>query len=235
MSLRVNTIYPAFMGEINPYGIGAKCVFLRLAGCNIRCYKKTFGVLCDTPEALEMDSGNMMTEMEILTEVQKYNCNLVCLTGGEPLLQRLTDLFTIFKSAGINVVVETNGTMPIRSYKHFDNVHIILDIKGPSTGEEKRMLASNYDLLEENDFFKFVVHDEKDYQHMKEFYENLSNTKAHRTAGLFWGSELGYIELINKLFEDDLKVDVNMQAHKMAVLYDKNRDKLDDVFIPRNL
>ena len=235
MSLRVNTIYPAFMGEVNPYGIGAKCVFVRLAGCNIRCYKETFGILCDTPEALEMGSGEMMTEMEILNEVQKYHVNLVCLTGGEPLLQRLADLFTIFRSVGINVVVETNGTMPIRGYKSFSNVHFILDVKGPSTGEQRRMLSSNYEHMDENDFFKFVVYDEEDYQHMKEFYENLTNFKAHRTAGLFWGSKLGYIDFLNKVFEDNLKVDINMQAHKMAVLYDKNRFELTDVFIPRNL
>lgn len=235
MSLRINTIYPAFMGEVNPFGMGAKCVFVRLAGCNIRCYKKTFGTLCDTPEALEIGSGKVMSEEEIVNEVKKYNVKLVCLTGGEPLLQKVGDLLGSFKDEGINVVIETNGSMKIEKYKEFDNVFIILDVKGPSTGENHRMLSENYKFMGKNDYFKFVIYDEKDYQFMKNFYKTLENKVSHRTAGLFWGSKMGYIELLNKVFEDNLDVDINMQIHKMAILYDKNRSELSDLFIPRNL
>ena len=63
-TIKVNTIYPAFAGEVNAHGIGVPCVFVRLAGCNLRCYFKTKGILCDTPEALEMKNGKDMLSLD---------------------------------------------------------------------------------------------------------------------------------------------------------------------------
>ena len=84
--LMVNTIYPAFMGEVNLLGIGAPCTFVRLSGCNLRCYKNTMGTLCDTPEALELKCGNPMSVDEVIMQLDRYaERPIVCLTGGEPL------------------------------------------------------------------------------------------------------------------------------------------------------
>ena len=71
-TLKVQTIYPAFMGEVNECGIGAPCVFIRLAGCNLRCYEKTRGCLCDTPEALAMTSGEQMSVGDIVQVANQY-------------------------------------------------------------------------------------------------------------------------------------------------------------------
>ena len=92
--LKVNTIYPAYMGECNKYGIGVPCTFIRLNGCNLRCYLKKKGTTCDTPEALECDDGKRMEVSSIIKSVRNIGNKVICLTGGEPLLQDCTKLLT---------------------------------------------------------------------------------------------------------------------------------------------
>ena len=77
MHLTVNEIFLSIQGE-SSYA-GKPCVFIRLTGCNLRC------VWCDTEYAFY--DGKEISINEILTEIQKYNCNLVEVTGGEPLMQ----------------------------------------------------------------------------------------------------------------------------------------------------
>ena len=60
--------------------VGVPSIFLRLVGCNLRCS------FCDTKYAYEQ--GTEMSIQEILDEIKKFTCNYVCLTGGEPLLQK---------------------------------------------------------------------------------------------------------------------------------------------------
>lgn len=233
--IRVNNIYPAFMGEINQFGIGAKCTFLRLAGCNIRCYKKTMGMLCDTPESLEGTDGELMSLDDIITELKQLDNKLICLTGGEPLMFRPLPLLERLSFEGFNVVVETNGTIDISIYRHFANVDFIVDYKAKSTGEEGKFRERNFNFMRKTDYLKFVIYDEDDYQQMKHLYHTLEDKGINFSAGLFWGSKMGYLELMDKIIKDKLNVHLNMQTHKMAVMYDHYREDAQKLFIPRSL
>ena len=217
--LYVNVIYEAFMGEINPFGVGAPCTFVRLAGCNLRCYSKTKGRCCDTPEALTLSSGKPMSVSEILGEVQSLGHKVVCVTGGEPLMQNCYQLFSTLSNSGFNVVVETNGSYYIHTYRSLDNIYFVVDRKGKSSGEVRRMLTANYGAMRENDVLKFVLDDEADY------VEFLSVLKEHElrciiAVGLYWGSKLTYTDLMSRLHRDCPRAYLNMQAHKMTQLYD---------------
>lgn len=235
MFYSVNTIYPAWMGEVNCKGIGYPCVFVRLAGCNLRCYEKTKGVLCDTPEALTKKCGTAMPVEQILLEAAGYGTDLVCLTGGEPLLQMCDELLWGFSKMGIHVVVETNGSKTIKDYKRIPNVSFVMDWKAPSTGENEKMLEENLRYLGVEDFVKFVIDDEDDFQDMLKVYRSDPMRAYNIAVGTFWGSKMSYMELMKRIREENLNVYLNCQQHKMLMLYDKERDNLSGIFIPKEL
>ena len=237
--IKVNTIYPAFMGEVNTHGIGIPCVFVRLAGCNLRCYSKTKGTLCDTPEALEMRSGKIMSVSEIVNEVRRFDKKVVCLTGGEPLMQDVRELLSELSKNGYSVVVETNGSKSIVPYRHIRNVSFVVDVKSVSSGESERMIEENYCWLDNNDFIKFVIDTEEDYREFKRWVFSHDHLYCNIAVGTFWGSKISYLELMKRVNEVSWRIPVflNMQTHKMACLYDKNKDtdEFRNIFIPRDL
>lgn len=238
-TLKVNTIYPAFMGEVNAYGIGVPCTFLRLSGCNLRCYFKTKGILCDTPEALEMKSGKELSVLEITQKVRQLGRRIVCLTGGEPLIQNVEELLTALSNNGHYIVVETNGSKSIAPYRHIRNVSFVVDVKSISSGESEHMLAENYKLLNHNDYLKFVVDTEEDVEEFEKWVTSHDNIYCNVAVGTFWGSKISYSELIKKLTNPSWKIPVhlNMQTHKMSCLYDfyKGDNEFGKLFIPKDL
>ena len=113
MSLVVNEIFNSIQGE-SLYA-GLRCTFIRLAGCNLRC------AYCDTRYAYE--EGISLTMTDILDKISGYECPLVEITGGEPLIQNETPLLiTNLIENGYKVLLETNGTIDITkiaSQPHF--------------------------------------------------------------------------------------------------------------------
>ena len=231
----INTIYPGFMGEVNVYGIGSPCVFLRLSGCNLRCYKKTLGILCDTPEALEMKSGEDLPDYEIIKRVKAYGRDLVCITGGEPLMQ---DIFPIVwelnQNHDMRIVVETNGSIEIPDkYFNLAGVSFVVDYKAQSAGVCK-MVEENWKKLRPVDFIKFVLYNYDDFKEFVEWHKHYRGT-AKVAVGLFWGEELSYTNVMEFLSQEGINdVYLNVQAHKLEMLYD-NTDDVSKIFIPKNL
>ena len=236
--LRVNTIYPAFMGELNCHGIGVPATFVRLSGCNLRCYSKTKGCFCDTPEALSMKSGEDMSVGQIVNTVVRYKNEVVCLTGGEPLMQDVTRLVTELSNARRKVVIETNGSINIEPYRHIRNVSFVVDVKSASSGESERMLEINYGFLDGNDFVKFVIDTEEDFDEFVGWLTSHDWVSCNIAVGLFWRAKVTYQWLIRQLISLNRRVYLNMQTHKMSVLYDNIVEKGEDLtklFIPRDL
>lgn len=220
----INSIYLTFQGEQNPFGIGAPVVFVRTQGCHIRCYMKTLGVLCDTPEALEREGGKEMDTIEILDEVERVGkgVKLICLSGGDPLWRKSEQVRTFFKLAykfGYKVCVETSGTLDWTTYEDFPDVYWVLDYKLKSAGVRGNLVDSFYSLLGKRDFIKFVIYDEVDYKEFKAAMALMRDCKAKIAVGVYWNGPMKTFDLFNKLVEDNLvsKVVLNFQAHK--VLY----------------
>ena len=81
-------------------------VFVRTSGCNLRC------VWCDTPYASWNPEGNDLTVDQIITEVGKYSCNHVVLTGGEPMIAKgIHELAIQLKKQRMHITIETAGTI----------------------------------------------------------------------------------------------------------------------------
>lgn len=229
--MNVNILYDSFQGEVNRFGIGSPALFLRLQGCPIRCYKRTFGKLCDTPESLskpisETKINSIFVGVEKLSE--KTGIKVITLTGGDPLWNpeaELVELFTGLSERGFFTSVETSGTISWLPYANLsNNISWVVDYKLKSAGVKNATVLfsdeAHLESLKETDHIKFVVYGEDDYEEMKSAVERIfPKTKAKIAVGSYWGGEFSTIDLYKKLSSDGLfdKVTLNMQVHKMAV------------------
>src|SRR2546426_11525636 len=103
-TLRINEIFHSIQGEST--WAGSPCVFVRLTGCHLRCR------YCDTEYAFK--EGATRTIEQIITEVNSFSCDLVEITGGEPLLQpRVHSLIARLCDLGQTVLIETSGACDI--------------------------------------------------------------------------------------------------------------------------
>lgn len=98
---KINEIFYSLQGE--GYHTGTPAVFVRFSGCNLKCS------FCDT----QHEAGTMMTDEEILAEVDKHPAATVILTGGEPALWIDDAFIDRLHTAGKYVCIETNGTKPL--------------------------------------------------------------------------------------------------------------------------
>lgn len=201
--LKVNEIFYSVQGEGTSAGL--PCVFVRLTYCNLRC------TYCDTEYAFH--DGTDLSIDEILYEVNNFKCNLVEVTGGEPLLQRESlQLMKALCDAGYSVLLETGGSLSIKDVD--PRVTIIMDIKTPSSKMESKNLFSNIDLLKKEDEVKFVVGDSEDYlwtkQVMKEY--DLSSKCRILISPVF--GKIEPAEIAGWILKDNLPARFQLQMHK---------------------
>ena len=149
--MRVTEIFYSIQGEST--FAGEPCVFVRFTGCDLRCG------YCDTEYAFY--GGVAMERVQILAEVAKHPTKLVCLTGGEPVLQKdLPELAQHLLDRGYRVTLETHGQRPLDRIPA--GVHKIVDLKTPGSGEahtDLSVLAG----LQAPDELKVVVCSESDF------------------------------------------------------------------------
>jgi len=108
--LIVSEIFYSIQGE-GP-NAGKPAVFLRLAGCNLKCE------WCDTKYAITSTRTSAITSYsaeQILKKIKSYPCKHLVITGGEPLLQQDGLIELLKKLKGYYVEIETNGSIPLKA------------------------------------------------------------------------------------------------------------------------
>lgn len=211
MQLDICEIFYSLQGESTFAGL--PCIFIRVSGCNLNCS------WCDTVYA-KHESKSMSFD-QILKKIAAYNCSLVEITGGEPLLQDSTPLLiNMLLKKSYQVLVETNGSKTIENINP-DCIRIV-DIKCPSSNESSSFLMKNLDLLTDQDEIKFVVSSKTDYEFAKEFIQNrlsaISLDKIHISP------VFGAIapETIAKwILKDNMGARLSLQQHKIIWNPDK--------------
>lgn len=154
--MKVIEIFRSLQGE--GVLIGTPTVFVRLQGCNLRCE------WCDTPYARE--GGKEMSVEQVLDKIESYKTRFVCLTGGEPLLQKESiTLMNRLLDRLYHVTLETNGSISLEEVPCAENMLISMDIKCPSSGMQDRMMFSNIELLSPADQLKFIVANMEDLEY----------------------------------------------------------------------
>ena len=170
-TLTINEIYESIQGEST--WAGERCVFVRLTFCDLRCN------YCDTEYAFY--EGKKLTLPEIVSAVDAFDCPLVEITGGEPLLQKnVLPLMAMLCDADHTVLLETSGAHDISLVD--PRVHRIMDLKTPGSGEVERNRFENIDQLTERDEVKFVIGSREDYEWSRDKIETFNLTKRCRAV-----------------------------------------------------
>jgi 7-carboxy-7-deazaguanine synthase len=202
-ALKINEIFYSIQGESTYAGL--PCIFVRLSACNLRC------TWCDTEYAFY--EGKNITLEEILAEIKKHSCNLVEITGGEPLLQKnVLTLMEILCDNMYEVLLETGGHMDISEVD--GRVKRIVDIKCPSSGESDKVFWKNIDYLTTADQLKFVAADREDYEWAREvIYENKLADKCVLIISPVYG-RIDSSKLAGWILDDHLPVRMQLQLQK---------------------
>jgi len=204
--LLIHEIYRSIQGESTFAGL--PCVFVRTAVCDSRC------VWCDTPHAFTR--GERMTRAAVLERVLEHDCNLVEITGGEPLLQAdIHPLMAELADAGRTVLLETSGAHDVSQVDR--RVHIVLDLKCPDSGESHRNRWVNLETLKATDEIKFVIASRADWDWTEQVIrEHRLDTRFQcLVSGVFGAVEP--MELVGWLLASGLnRVRFQLQLHKFV-------------------
>lgn len=205
MTLKVNEIFYSIQGESTH--AGRPCAFVRLTGCNLRCS------YCDTRYAYE--EGDLMEIGDVFDRVSSFECHLVQITGGEPLIQEETPiLIQSLIEDGYEVLLETNGSQDISQVD--DRCIKVLDIKCPSSGMADRNDLNNMARLSQDDELKFIIGNREDYDYARKIvdYIDLGPRRIHAVhfSPVFW--QLEPSTLAEWILEDHLDVRLHLQLHK---------------------
>jgi 7-carboxy-7-deazaguanine synthase len=202
--LTVNEIFYSIQGESTR--AGRPCVFVRLTACDLRCS------WCDTPYAFH--EGRKMSVDDVLAAVAEHRCDLVEITGGEPLLQE--DVYPLMErliAAGRTVMLETGGHRSIERVP--EPVLKVVDVKCPGSGEADRNDWTNLARLARHDEVKFVIKDRADYEYARDVIAR--NDLAARAAAVLMSPVHGVLEprtLSEWMLADHLPARLQLQLHK---------------------
>jgi len=201
--MKINEIFYSIQGEGN--WTGFPNIFIRTAGCNLRCS------YCDTKYAYK--TYKEIKIVNILDIIKKYNCKKICITGGEPLIQKdIVKLVNNLIKNNYKISIETNGSLDIKPLKGKKSVMISLDIKCPSSNMAEKMLYQNLEYLQNKDQLKFIIKDVEDYIFAKEVIKkNIIN------SSIFFQPVTGINpkKLANWILKDNLNVKLGLQIQKI--------------------
>ena len=200
--LRITEIFHSIQGESSH--AGRPCVFVRLTCCNLRC------TWCDSEYTFT--GGIKMSVDDVLTKVKAYGCNLVEVTGGEPLAQG--DSFDLIKrlcDEGLEVLIETSGSIDTTPVD--PRAKIILDIKCPGSGEASKNRWENLNNLQPHDEIKFVIADRADYDWAKQVIEDRHLERWTILISPVWG-KMDMKSLAEWMLADRLPARFQTQLHK---------------------
>lgn len=210
----INEIFQSLLGESTYQGL--PCIFIRTAGCNLRCK------WCDTKYAYYYGEG--MAVPQIIKTVDSYfsrhsagKLKLVEITGGEPLIQK--EVYKLSKellNSDYKVLIETNGSMPAE--KLDKRVIRIMDIKCPGSEMHGQMYWQNFKKLRPTDEIKFVVADRNDYDWaktiIKKFQLSEQVTLLFSPVQSDYGSKNLATQLAWWILKDKLNARLQLQLHK---------------------
>jgi 7-carboxy-7-deazaguanine synthase len=170
-------------------------------------------VWCDSESTLT--GGGKITFEDIFAKLEGFGCNLVEITGGEPLAQKnVFDFISTLCNRNYEVLIETGNFV---STEEVDTrASIILDIKCPASGESERNHWNNLSRLRQaKDEVKFVVADMDDWEYAKKIiadYNLIGRSKAVLISPVHGISNLA--EIAEAVATSGLKVRLNLQLHK---------------------
>ena len=208
--------------SINGEGVraGELAVFVRFQGCNLRCH------YCDTKWALAKDCPyEEMSPEQIHAYTKRTGIKNVTLTGGEPLLHKDMDrlLAILLADEDLRVEIETNGAVDLLKFCACPGRPVFtMDYKLPSSGYEKSMVLSNFELLSPDDTVKFVSGSTED---LEKAYQIIQEYDLLRRCHVYFSPVFGDIEpaeIVSFMMDHKLnEARLQIQMHK--VIWDPDK------------
>lgn len=201
--MQISEIFYSIQGE----GLltGLPTVFIRTTGCNLRC------TYCDTTYAYE--GGETICIDQILSEIPSYQCNNICITGGEPLIQKETkQLLHALQQKKYKICLETNGSHPIEPITNKEHLMISLDVKTPSSTMHHHNMLENIGMLTKNDQLKCIIQTKQDYEYAKKIINDFKPCCPVIFQPV-WGFKP--TDLASWILNDRLPVRLGVQLHKI--------------------
>lgn len=207
--LYIEDIFTSIQGE--GYDSGKLTTFVRFYGCNLRCK------YCD--QVQDNKPKKRISVEKIIVEIFKRGVRNICITGGEPLLQKeVYSLIYELVHNDYNVSVETNGAIPIEFDSYDRSFKYVMDVKSPSSLMMSHNRLDNLANLQSKDEVKFVIADEVDYEYMREVlrkYPTKAKILVSPVFDKYDNPSLGK-ELVDLMIRDRLQdVKVQIQIHKV--------------------
>ncbi len=207
MQLRICEIFHSIQGESS--FVGQPCVFVRLTGCNLRC------VWCDTQYAYE--GGECMEMGDVLAKIESFDCDLVEITGGEPMCQKTAacELMSELIRRGKRVLLETNGSFLLDCVP--EEVHRIIDLKPPAShvGHDENLWNHYAESWRDTDEIKCVVACREDFDWcIKKLHQYKAFNRVIIHFSPVWGS-VAPEELADWICAAHLPIRLNLQIHKV--------------------
>ncbi len=201
--LKLVEIFCSIQGESTYAGL--PCIFIRLAGCNLRCN------YCDTEYSFE--STFELDISSIMEEIKKYApINLVEITGGEPLIQnQVYELIKCLENENYKILLETNGSINLKNVP--DSVIKIVDVKCPGSGNISFDIKNINHIDLSKDELKFVLSGKKDYEFTKNFIIKNKIFGEHVILSCVF-DRLDPKTLAEWIIQDRLDVRMQLQMHK---------------------
>ena len=203
-TLRITECFHSLQGE--SVTVGLPTVFVRLTGCPLRCQ------YCDTAYAFQ--GGQLMTLDEIMQKIQSFNCNRVCVTGGEPLAQpNVFPLMNRLCDDGFLVSLETSGARDISAVDQ--RVMVVMDLKTPGSSESHHNLLANLPYLKKTDQIKFVLCHREDYDWAMQMISDHQLTEVAQILFSPSWQQLNPTDLADWILQDCAPVRFQLQLHKI--------------------
>ena len=157
-----------------------------------------------------------MTSAEIMEQVRSYDCKLVEVTGGEPLVQKqpCCELVTQLCDAGYTVLIETGGSLDTSVLDH--RAIKILDVKCPGSGEAERNFWANLETLNPKDEIKFVITDRADFDYALAVIEKyaLEQRAPFVLMSPVWGA-VEWKDLAAWILQSGVRARMQLKMHKL--------------------
>lgn len=204
ITLKISEIFFSLQGESTR--VGLPTVFVRLTGCPLRCS------WCDTTHAFS--GGQLFSIEQIIAQVREWGTPYVCVTGGEPLVQKnCLPLLSALCDEGFSVSLETSGALDIAAVDA--RVSRIVDLKAPSSCEEAKNLWANLAHMTARDELKIVLQDRVDYDWACQVLKRYNLGAAYPVLFSPVQGALEPRELAEWILADRLPVRFQLQLHKV--------------------
>ncbi|MFN7905133.1 MAG: radical SAM protein [Pseudobdellovibrionaceae bacterium] len=203
MDLKINEVFYSIQGE-SSY-VGHPTVFVRTTACHLRC------TYCDTKYSY--DHGSMRSISSLIEEIESYKTKFVCITGGEPLLQKeVLVLMQQLCDLGYTVSLETSGAKPTKDVDA--RVKVILDVKTPDSGAADSFMLENLQWAGPSTEIKFVICSEKDFDWSESFSRQHELSEKYL---ILYSPSYGQVSerwLAEKILQKKSTARLQLQLHK---------------------